>query len=81
MPVNNDQFLFSTLAISCLPINVNECAAVQKLDTAAIPNSIPAKYYIVFQMNDGTSFKWEYRSALSRDGEYTTAQAAITTTV
>lgn len=81
MPVNNDQFLMSTLAISALPVNANECLSIQTLDVPAIPNSIPAKYYIIFQMNDGTEFKWLYGSAVSRNIEFASVQSAVTTNV
>ncbi len=78
---NNDQFLMSNSAIDAQPINANECSAIQKLDLPAIPNSIPAKYLITFQMNDGTTNKWTYSSSAGRNTEYNTIQTTVTTTV
>lgn len=81
MPANNDQFLMSTLAISALPVNANECLSIQTLDVPAIPNSIPAKYLIVFHTNDGNTYKWNYQKPVDRDAEYVTIQGTITQVV
>jgi hypothetical protein len=81
MPVNNDQFLMSTYATDAKPINANECGAIQKLDLPAIPNSTPAKYLIVFNMNDGNTYKWNYQKIGDRNAEYNNIQAVITQTV
>lgn len=81
MAASNDQFLVSTLAIDSQPVNANECNSIQKLDYPAIPNSIPAKYLIVFQMNNGLYYKWTYLNSSDRDNEFATIQTAVTTTI
>lgn len=82
MPIiSNDQFLISTLAIDSQPVNANECNSIQKLDYPAIPNSIPAKYLIVFQMKNGLYYKWTYLNAGDRDNEFLSVQATVTTTI
>lgn len=78
---SNDKFLMSTLAIDAKPINANECVAIQSLDLPAIPNSIPAKYIITFQMNDGNTYRWTYTDSVNRDFEFSSIQQVVTTTV
>lgn len=71
----------STLAIDAKPINVNECVAIQSLDLPAMPNSIPAKHIIVFQMNDGNTYRWTYINSFDRAVEFSSVQSAITAIV
>jgi len=79
----NTTFLHTVNAdcTSMTPVSASLLFAFTKAETTAIPNSTAASYNLVFQMTNGTFYTWTYSVEASRDSDYTSILAAISTAV
>jgi len=66
---------------SMTPVFAENIQGFNIVDMPAFPNSTPASYNIVFQMTNGLTYTWTYSVEASRDADFATILATISTAV